>query len=56
MDLALHANATTTPRIPCYIQRSKKPVSELAMFIAHSALPMPRRTIALGCLFGPDTC
>jgi IS30 family transposase len=30
MELALHANATTTPRTRSYIQRSKKPVAELA--------------------------
>jgi transposase len=30
MELALHANATTTPRVRSYIQRSKKPVAELA--------------------------
>src|SRR5688500_3158479 len=30
MDLALHANATTTPRTRSYIQRSKKSVAELA--------------------------
>jgi IS30 family transposase len=30
MELALHANATTTPRTRAYIQRSKKPVAELA--------------------------
>ncbi len=30
MELALHANATTTPRIRSYIQRSKKPVADLA--------------------------
>jgi transposase len=30
MDLALHANATTTPRTRAYIQRSKKSVRELA--------------------------
>jgi transposase InsO family protein len=30
MDLALHANATTTPRVRSYIQRSKKPVAVLA--------------------------
>src|SRR5258707_9452250 len=29
MDLALHANATTTPKTRSYIQRSKKPVAEL---------------------------
>src|ERR1700675_2534642 len=29
MELALHANATTTPRTRAYIQRSKKPVAEL---------------------------
>ena len=29
MELALHANATTTPKIRSYIQRSKKPVAEL---------------------------
>jgi transposase-like protein len=30
MELALHANATTTPKIRSYIQRSKRPVAELA--------------------------
>jgi transposase-like protein len=30
MELALHANATTTPRTRSYIQRSKKSVAELA--------------------------
>src|ERR1700688_3247910 len=30
MELALHANATTTPKIRSYIQRSKKPAAELA--------------------------
>ena len=30
MDLALHANATTTPKTRSYIQRSKKSVAELA--------------------------
>jgi IS30 family transposase len=30
MELVLHANATTTPRIRSYIQRSKKSVAELA--------------------------
>src|ERR1700676_443570 len=30
MELALHANATTTPKTRAYIQRSKKPVAELA--------------------------
>jgi transposase-like protein len=30
MELSLHANATTTPKVRAYIQRSKKPVMELA--------------------------
>jgi IS30 family transposase len=30
MELTLHANATTTPRTRSYIQRSNKPVAELA--------------------------
>jgi transposase InsO family protein len=30
MELSLHANATTTPRVRSYIQRSKKPVAELS--------------------------
>ena len=30
MELNLHANATTTPKIRAYIQRSKKPVAELS--------------------------
>jgi hypothetical protein len=29
-ELNLHANATTTPKVRAYIQRSKKPVAELA--------------------------
>src|SRR5437667_11777430 len=29
MELNLHANATTTPKVRTYIQRSKKPVAEL---------------------------
>jgi transposase-like protein len=29
MELNLHANATTTPKVRAYIQRSKKPVAEL---------------------------
>ncbi len=30
MELSLHANATTTPKIRGYIQRSRRPVAELA--------------------------
>jgi transposase-like protein len=30
MELNLHANATTTPKVRAYIQRSKSPVAELA--------------------------
>jgi transposase len=30
MDLSLHANATTTPKVRAYIQRSRKPAAELA--------------------------
>ena len=30
MELNLHANATTTPKVRAYIQRSKKSVAELA--------------------------
>jgi transposase InsO family protein len=30
MDLKLHANATTTPKVRAFIQRSKKPVAKLA--------------------------
>jgi uncharacterized protein YjcR len=30
VELALHANAITAPRTRSYIQRSKKPVAELA--------------------------
>ena len=29
MELILHANATTTPRVRSYIQRSRKAVAEL---------------------------
>ena len=29
MELNLHANATTTPKVRAYIQRSKRPVAEL---------------------------
>ena len=30
MELSLHANATTTPKVRAYIQRSRKPVADLA--------------------------
>src|SRR3982074_1769092 len=30
MELNLHANATTTPKVRAYIQRSKRPVADLA--------------------------
>jgi transposase len=30
MELSLHANATTTPKVRAYIQHSKRPVAELA--------------------------
>jgi hypothetical protein len=30
LELNLHANATTTPKVRAYIQRSKKPVADLA--------------------------
>jgi transposase-like protein len=30
MELSLHANATTTPKVRAYIQRSKKAIAELA--------------------------
>lgn len=30
MELNLHANATTTPKVRAYIQRSKKKIAELA--------------------------
>ena len=30
MELNLHANATTTPKIRAYIQRSRKKIAELA--------------------------
>ena len=30
MELNLHANATTTPKVRAFIQRSKKPVAALA--------------------------
>jgi IS30 family transposase len=42
MDLALHANATTTPRIRSYIQRSKKPVAELAVELGVSETTIRR--------------
>src|SRR4051812_6642837 len=42
MDLALHANATTTPRTRAYIQRSKKPVAELAVELGVSETTIRR--------------
>src|SRR5258707_4739998 len=30
MELSLHANATTTPKVRAYIQRSKRKIAELA--------------------------
>src|SRR5882762_9000818 len=42
MDLALHANATTTPKTRSYIQRSKKPVAELAVELGVSETTIRR--------------
>jgi len=42
MELALHANATTTPRTRSYIQRSKKPVAELVVELGVSETTVRR--------------
>jgi transposase-like protein len=42
MDLSLHANATTTPKIRAYIQRSRAPVSVLAGELGVSATTIRR--------------
>jgi len=42
MELNLHANATTTPRTRSYIQRSRKPVAELAVELGVSETTIRR--------------
>jgi hypothetical protein len=42
MELSLHANATTTPKVRSYIQRSKKPVAELAAALGVSETTIRR--------------
>jgi Integrase core domain. len=50
MELNLHANATTTPKVRAYIQRSKRPVAELAAELGVSETTIrrwrPRTTVA----------
>jgi hypothetical protein len=49
MELNLHANATTTPKVRSYIQRSKKNIAELA-----TELGVSQTTIRLWrCFFDP---
>ena len=47
MELALHANATTTPKTRCYIQRSKRPVAELAAELGVSETTVAKYTTGL---------
>jgi transposase len=42
MELSLHANATTTPKVRSFIQRSKKPVTELAAALGVSETTIRR--------------
>jgi transposase InsO family protein len=42
MELNLHANATTTPKVRAYIQRSKKPVANLAVELGVSETTIRR--------------
>jgi len=42
MELSLHANATTTPKVRAYIQRSRKPVTELAIELGVSETTIRR--------------
>jgi transposase-like protein len=42
MELSLHANATTTPKIRGYIQHSRKPVAELAVELGVSETTIRR--------------
>ena len=42
MELSLHANATTTPRVRAYIQRSRKPVADLAIELGVSETTIRR--------------
>ena len=42
MELNLHANATTTPKVRAYIQRSKRPVSELVVGLGVSETTIRR--------------
>ena len=42
MELSLHANATTTPKVRAYIQRSRKPVADLAIELGVSETTIRR--------------
>jgi transposase-like protein len=42
MELSLHANATTTPKVRAYIQRSTKPVADLAIELGVSETTVRR--------------
>ncbi|MEJ2375239.1 MAG: IS481 family transposase, partial [Pseudolabrys sp.] len=42
MELSLHANATTTPKVRAYIQTSRKSVAELASELAVSKTTVRR--------------
>ncbi len=42
MELSLHANATTTPKVRAYIQRSRKPVTDLAIELGVSETTIRR--------------
>jgi transposase-like protein len=42
MELSLHANATTTPKVRAYIQRSRRPVADLAIELGVSETTIRR--------------
>jgi hypothetical protein len=58
MELSLHANATTTPKVWAYIQRSRKPVADLAIKLGVSETTIRRwyeRVIVNDCSHVPET-
>ena len=58
MELSLHANATTTPKVRTYIQRSRKPVADLAIELGVSETTIRRwreRTSVIDRSHAPKT-
>lgn len=55
MELSVHANAATTPKTRAYIQRSKRPVAELAAELGVSETTIRRWHTVADRLHTPKT-